>query len=141
MRKYKIKRKGGGAKFFLQVLFIHYQVSLGCLSTLVVPGLYSYLLVAQGLWLSGSLDLVVLCSSVYSVCLSGCHQLVPMLPFGSICLVLVPWFSWLVKWWIVFVLSYLSFVYILYQHVVGRAVFRRRGLNYCTSTVVSVANP
>jgi hypothetical protein len=30
---------------------------------------YSCLLVAQGLWLSGSLDLVVLCSCVYS-CLS-----------------------------------------------------------------------
>ena len=54
-------------KFFL--LFTCYQVSLGCLSILVVPGLYSCLLVAQGLWLSGSLDLVVLCSCVYS-CLS-----------------------------------------------------------------------
>src|SRR5882762_8862155 len=54
-------------KFFL--LFTHYQVSLGCISILAVPGLYSCLLVAQGLWLSGSLDLVVLCSCVYS-CLS-----------------------------------------------------------------------
>ena len=48
---------------------------------------------AQGLWLSGpGCSLVLLCACS---CLMICFMLwVPVLPSGSTCLVLVPWFLW-----------------------------------------------
>jgi len=90
-------------KFFL--LFIRYQVSL---EWSLSCNAWSLFMSIGLLKVSGSLDLVFFSVlGVYSCLSVGCHQLVPMLPFGSICLVLVPWFSSGWKWCMVFVLSYL----------------------------------